>query len=129
MVYNITLVAEHYRSMCTNKEKMNETKKNKKTFSMRKLVGYRILRQWWCKKQETRVCNSKGKCHSPIFIITDPCFLHFTPPLPSNSISHQFSHRERFLFTCLIIYILIDVVDYKSFATAPVFFWFGYRKF
>ena len=38
-----------------------------KTFSMRKLVGYRIRRQWWCKSKETRVCNSKRKCHNTIF--------------------------------------------------------------
>ena len=62
------------------------------------------------------VCNSKGKCHSPIFssfvvclcakyrtmtfslTITDPSF--FTLPLPSNPISHQLSHREGFLISC-----------------------------
>ena len=48
------------------------------------------------------------------------CFLHHHC-MPSNPIFHQLSHRELFLFTCLIIYILIDVVNYKSFATAPVF--------
>ena len=30
--------------------------------------------------------------------ITDSCFFLFTPPLPSNPISHQLSHREGFLF-------------------------------
>ena len=50
--------------MCTNKEKMNETSKKKPS-----------LESWWdvgfegnggVKSKETRVCNSKGKCHSPI---------------------------------------------------------------
>ena len=32
-------------------------------------------------------------------IITNPCFFAFTLPLSSNPISHQLSHRERFVFT------------------------------
>ena len=46
--------------MCMNKEKMNE--------SIRKLVGYTGFDgNGGVKSKETRVCNSKGKCHSPIF--------------------------------------------------------------
>ena len=40
---------------------------NKKT-SMRKLVGYRFEGNGGVKSKETSVCNSKGKCHSPIFV-------------------------------------------------------------
>ena len=44
-----------------NKEKMNE--------SIRKLVGYTGFDgNGGVKSKETRVCNSKGKCHSPSYI-------------------------------------------------------------
>ena len=36
-----------------------------KTFSLRKLVGYRQI-VYWCKKQGNKFYQ-KGKCNSPIF--------------------------------------------------------------
>ena len=45
---------------------MNETSKYK-TFSMRKLVDIGFEGNGGVKSKETRICNSKGKCHSPIF--------------------------------------------------------------
>ena len=64
----MTLVAERYGSMCTNKEKMNE--------QVIKNLLYEKGESWWdigfegnggAKSKETRVCNSKGNCHSPVF--------------------------------------------------------------
>ena len=63
-----------------------------------------LLESWWdigfegnggVKSKQPRVCNSKGKCHSPIYYIF-PYYYRpfFTPLLPSNPICHQLSHRE-----------------------------------
>ena len=49
-----------------------------------------------------------GLFHFPLL---EPCSFLFTPPLPSNPICHQLSHRECFLFTCFIDYYSYPIMS------------------
>ena len=62
-----------------------------------------------CDKYRTVKKNSYHRCSLVPFL--------FTPPLPSNPIYHQLSHREGFLYLVLIVTLLIlemvQVVDMR----------------
>ena len=56
---------------------------------------------------EHSICYKRAKYRTMTFslTITDPCFLAFytTIAFKLNPISHQLSHREGFLFTCILL--------------------------
>ena len=52
------------------------------------------------------ICYKRAKYRTMTFSLVS---LLFTPPLPSNPISHQLSHREGFFFTCITYSVYVYI--------------------